>query len=351
MKNQPIPAKKTAPPVKKAAVPAKKTTSIDPKSERRYFQLLADTGNLSIEKKVWFISRIFYVNSGYYPNFKRPKSFNEKINWLRLNYCNPAEVAVDDKAGVKNYVKEVLGEEYVIPTLGIYDDVNDIDFDKLPEKFVIKTTVNSTGRGITVVKDKSKLDQDYLKYTYVDYMQEWQTASKPFLFPTNPKIKPRVIIEEYCPLLDEEDCDYEFFCFHGEPKFFYIANSFAKNTTQESQVITFYDLEGNQLPLTYAKHHRSSVQKLEKSANFDRMIEFAKKLSAPFPFVRVDFYDLHDKLYVGEMTFKSGGGFSKFEPVDWDYRFGEMLDLKKVPKEFIHLQEGFPAETCAGEEN
>ena len=84
---------------------------------------------------------------------------------------------------------------------------------------------------------------------------------------------------------------------------------------------------------------------------FTLMIEFAKKLSAPFPFVRVDFYDLHDKLYVGEMTFKSGGGFSKFEPVDWDYRFGEMLDLKKVPKEFIHLQEGFPAETCAGEEN
>ena len=156
--------------------------------------------DLTKEEKEWYLSKIFYEETGYFPDLKNPKSFNEKINWMKLNYYNPIEKNIIDKYEFKNYIKEKLGEGYTIPAIGIYNGINEIDFTKLPNSFVIKITNQGSAQGVKIIKDKRKIDIGKLKYELNDLMQNWNNIYW-YCFSRGYKdIKPRILIEEYMPI-------------------------------------------------------------------------------------------------------------------------------------------------------
>ena len=292
--------------------------------------LYSNVDKFTTSQKIWFLTQEFYKRTGYFPNFKHPRSFNEKINWMKLNYYNPTEKNIIDKYEFKNYIKEQLGEGYTIPLIGLYEDVNDIDFDELPDRFVIKTTTNGGAQGVIVVTNKNRLKINKTKYKLNNLLQEWNSCYYTILDAGYKDIKPRIIIEEYMPIREGKALEYKMFCFHGEVKFCLIeCDYFGKNPKR-----AFYDKDFNEMPFKIGSMPKVKVKKPE---TYNEMIRIAEKLSAGFPFVRVDFYDINGRVYVGEMTFTSGGGYSKFTPLEWDFRLGEYLDLKKLNPEYMHI--------------
>lgn len=280
--------------------------------------------------KKWFLSNLFYERVGYYPNLKTPKSFNEKLNWMKLHYDNPVQRRCVDKCEFKSYIKEELGDGYTIPMIGVYEDVDDIDFDKLPEKFVVKSTLQGAGTFMKIVTDKSKLDINKVKYELNNYLQDWNTSYYTILARAYKGLKPRIIIEEYMPIRENEALEYKFFCYHGEMKFCIVEMDYFGKNPQRA----FYDKDFQEVPFRINNHLKKSRLE-EKPVKYDEMVTLAEKLSKVFPFVRVDFYVVEDKLYVGEFTFTSGGGFSIFDPLEWDYKVGEWLDLEKLESEYL----------------
>ena len=267
-----------------------------------------------------YIQLYYFAQFKHFCNLKNPKTYNEKLNWLKLNDRNPEYTKMVDKYEVKKYVSNIIGEEYIIPTLGIWDKFDDIDFDELPEQFVLKCTHDS--EGVVIVKDKSKFEKnvarkkinDALKCNFYYIGREWPYK----------KIKPRIIAEKY---MEDEECgelrDYKFFCFNGEPKAMFIASDRGIGETK----FDYYDLEFNHLNII--QHYPNSNLKIEKPKNFDKMIELAKILSKNFIHVRVDFYEVNGKIYFGELTFYHFSGFQPFVPNEWDYKFGELINLKE----------------------
>ena len=282
--------------------------------------------DLSTDQKIWYLSQKFYEEVGYFPDLKNPKSFNEKINWLKLNYFNPSEEICIDKFKMKEYVATKLGTEYVIPSLGVYDDVNDIDFSTLPNKFVIKVTTSGSGEGVEVVKDKRKLNIDRIKYKFNNLLQEWNTIYYYCLSRGDKNIKPKILIEEYIDT-QEPLVDYKFMCFHGEPKWVLTCSNRGKKVVYEN-----HDLSWN---LLIPSPKSSTKMTISCPKKFNQMLEIASKLSSQFPFVRVDFYEVNDKIYVGELTFTPKGGFNSYYK-NWDYKIGEWLDLNKINPEYIN---------------
>lgn len=259
----------------------------------------------------------FWLKMGKRLNLKNPVTYNEKLQWLKLNYQNPAHTEMVDKASVKQFVAETIGSEYVIPMFGCWDKFDDIDFSKLPNQFVLKTT-HGCG-GIIICKNKSELNiletkeklEKSLKQNYFIFGREWPYKN----------VIPKIIAEEY--MVDESGTelkDYKFFCFNGQPKVLFVATDRATDTRFD-----FYDMNFNSLPIING--HERAVKKIAKPKNFERMIELSKKLSKHIPHVRVDFYNVNGKIFFGEMTFYHWGGMKPFEPEEWDYTFGNWLEL------------------------
>ncbi len=232
-----------------------------------------------------------------------------------------------DKYAVRKYVADTIGEEHLIPLLGVWDSPDEIDFDALPDQFVLKCNHNS-GVGLCICKDKSKLDieSDQRGITQRSQTgllfgwQEWPYKNVPR----------RIIAEKF--MVDEsgfELKDYKFFCFNGEPKFLYIASDRGKANTEVK--FDFYDNELNLIPVLSG--HPNSDRKIVKPSSFDEMISVAKSLSSGIPHVRVDLYDINGKVYFGEMTFYHLSGFVPFVPEEWDYTFGFWLELPNKVKE------------------
>ena len=291
----------------------------------------ANEEKFTTQDKIWYLSQKFYEQTGYFPNFKNPKSLNEKLNWLKLNYYNPIENICIDKYEFKKYIKNKLGDGYTIPLLGVYDDVNDINFDKLPQKFVIKITTSGSGEGVEIVKDKNKIDVDKLKYKFNNLQQEWNSIYYYCLSRGYKNIKPRIIIEEYMPIREGDAIEYKMFCFHGEMKFCLIEKGYFSQNPKRA----IYNKNFELMPF---KINFIPVQTLNiKPEKYKLMIKIAETLAKDFPFVRVDFYLIANTIYVGEMTFTSGGGFSIFQPEEWDYKIGEWLDLTKLNSEYLHI--------------
>ena len=257
---------------------------------------------------------------GYPLNLDSPKSYNEKIQWLKLNDIHPEYQDMVDKATAKDYVASIVGDKYIIPTLGIWNSVDDIEWEKLPNQFVVKATGDSGG--VYVCKDKKsfnkkeaikKLKKHFLNYNF--YNLEYPYKHVPH----------RYIAEEY--MEDEsrfELKDYKIFCFNGVPRFIFVATGRQQNDTR----FDFYDTEFNHLPVTNG--HKNADVWPTKPQNFEEMLTVAEKLSKGIPHVRVDLYNCNGKIYFGEMTFFHWSGFVPFEPVEWDYKFGEYLQLPKV---------------------
>ncbi|MBR6446466.1 MAG: glycosyl transferase [Prevotella sp.] len=255
----------------------------------------------------------------YKLNLDNPRTFNEKLQWIKLNDHNPLYTELVDKYRVKQYVTEKVGSEYVIPLLGQWDSVDKIEWEKLPNQFVIKCSHDS---GSTVLcKDKSALDIDTAKKKLESSLKRnyyWESREWPYK-----NVKPRIFAEAYMEDEFGELRDYKWFCFDGEPKAMFVASDRQKN--DEETKFDFYDENFNHLPITNG--HPNSSTFIEKPKGFDIMKELASKLSKGLPEVRMDFYDVNGKVYFGEFTFFHWGGLMPFEPREWDLKFGDWIKL------------------------
>jgi len=288
-------------------------------NKNRFYNNIVDS-LFSTEVKKHILEERFYNMVGYFPNLDNPRSLNEKLNWLKLYYKNPLMTKCFDKITFKDYIKEQLGEGYTVPLLGVYRNAEDIDFDKLPEQFVIKSNCGWGSLQVGVVKDKSKVDWDKMKQAANSWLIPWNNYYYQSFEWDSKDVQPQLVIEEFVGELDGDVPDYKFLCFNGEPRCMFVVAD-----RRSDMALNFYDMDWNLLPFT--RKYPNTKYPLQKPKNFDKMVEIARKLSKPFPFVRVDFYDCSDRLYVGELTFMPGGGVEPFEPVEWDYKIGEMLEL------------------------
>ena len=267
--------------------------------------------------------KLFYRGAmGKKLNLKDPKTFNEKIQWLKLYDRKPEYSIMVDKHEAKGYVADKIGEEYIVPSYGVWDNFDDIDFDKLPDQFVLKCTHDCGG--LIICRDKSKLDiaaarEKINKCLKKEYF--WGTREWPYL-----AVKPRIIAEAY--MEDEKTAelrDYKFFCFDGEAKVMFIASD--RQTEGVETKFDFFDMDYNHLPFTNG--HPNADVLPEKPETFEKMKELAGKLSEGIPQLRVDFYEVNGHIYFGELTFSHWGGMVAFEPEEWDCKLGEMIKLDK----------------------
>lgn len=255
-------------------------------------------------------------------NLDNPKSFNEKLQWLKLYDRNCDYVKLVDKYLVKEYLSRKIGEKYVIPTIGVWDCVDQIDFDALPNQFVLKCTHDSGG--VIVCKDKRTFDVDKAKKTlkkslrrdYFYHGREWPYK----------KVKRRVIAEQY--MVDDsgyELKDYKLMCFNGQVKCSFTCSN---RTCKGGLYVNFYDK--NWIPMPFERHYPKNPKEIDKPISYDKMVELAEVLSKGIPFVRIDFYEIEGNPYVGELTFYPGSGFEEFIPEEWDDILGDWIDLTEL---------------------
>ncbi len=274
-----------------------------------------------------FLQLYYRKNMHKWVDFKNPKSFNEKIQWLKVNDHNPIYIQLCDKYEVRKFVEKLYGKEYLIPCYGVYNSFSEIDFDKLPSQFVIKCTHDSGS--VVVCHDKSTQDFEYmrskiekgLKHNSYDYAREWQYKN----------IQPRIIVEKF--MIQDDGfgeklgiIDYKFFCFNGKPQFYYVSRGLENHETAR---ISFFDLSGNPMPFV-----RSDYKPFEGSIKprfLSQMIEMsqiaAKEIGSDF--LRVDFYEIDNQIYFSEFTLHPCSGVMPIVPTEWDYKIGDMLQLHK----------------------
>lgn len=268
-----------------------------------------------------FLKIKFRLKIGRRLNLDNPTTFNEKMQWLKLYDRRNNYSLMVDKYEVKNYVANIIGQQYIIPTLGVWDNFENIDFDSLPNSFVLKCTHDSGG--LVICNDKSVFDiqeakkkiEKSLKVNYYYIGREWPYKN----------IKPRIIAEEN--LINEETDqlkDYKFFCFNGKVKFFKI--DFNRFTDHRAN---YYDREMNLLPFGELDYLPDPDHIENKPSKLCKMIELAEILSKGFPFLRVDLYNPGEKVYFGELTFYPASGLGKFIPNEWDEKLGELLSINK----------------------
>lgn len=273
-----------------------------------------------IPDSIWILFQ-YHRKIGKWPNLKHPKTFNEKLQWLKLHDRNPLYTKLVDKHEVKKIVAKKIGEEHIIPTLGVWNKFDEIDFNKLPNQFVLKCTHDSGG--LVIVKDKSKFDinaakkkiNKCMKMNYYWAYREWPYKN----------VKPRIIAEKY--MEDEsgyELKDYKVFCFDGIPKAFFIATDRAIHKTK----FDFFDAELNHLPIRQHYPNNSKFV-IPDPAGIKKMFAFARILTQNFKHCRADFYNINGKIYFGELTFSHFSGMQPIEPAEWDDKFGSWLNLEK----------------------
>lgn len=254
-------------------------------------------------------------------NLNSPVLYNEKLQWLKLYNRRPEYVTMVDKYKVKELVSERLGSEYVIPTLGVWDKPDDIEWDKLPNQFVLKTNHDGGGNGIVVCKDKTKLNRrkvlrelrhSFYRNTYL-IGREW-----PYKM-----VKRCVFAEQYMEDKYGELRDYKFFCFNGSVKILFVATN--RNAKSGVYFFDYFDSDFNHLDI-YNGHPLAS-KPIEKPQSFELMKQLAGELSKGIPHVRVDFYEVEGKPYFGEFTFFHMGGTGEFQPDKWNKTFGDWITL------------------------
>lgn len=266
----------------------------------------------------------FRIKLGRKPDLDNPQTFNEKLQWLKLHDRKSIYTTMVDKYEAKRYVADIIGEGYIVPTLGVYDRFDKIDFNKLPNQFVIKCTHDSGG--LVIVKDKAKLNINKakrkinrsLKRNYYYPGREWPYKN----------VKPRILIEKYMVEKKSKELkDYKYFCFNGKPEIILTCSErFSKDGLRE----TWFDSEWNLLPITEGGHEIDETIKRPKK--YKEMSRLARKLSDGIAFVRIDFYEIDGKVFFGEITFFPASGYEIFDPEEWDKKLGEMIDLEPLMK-------------------
>lgn len=253
-----------------------------------------------------------------YPlNLDNPQTFTEKLNWLKLYDRNPLYHNLVDKYEVKQWVTDKIGAEYVVKTYALYNSANEIDFEKLPNSFVLKCTHNSGG--MIICQDKNTLDIAKTKEILLKGLnvRDYSNINKEWVYKD---VRPRIIAEE---LLEdntfEELVNYKFWCFNGEPRVMYI-------TVKTDDIWeNFYDMDFN--PLDISHGYRKYEGKIDKPIAFEQMKEIARKLSQGIPHVRVDLYQIKGQPKFSELTFYDWGGFANIYPIEWDYKIGSWIKV------------------------
>ena len=269
-----------------------------------------------------FLKLKYRLKTGKRLDLKNPKTFNEKLQWLKLYDRKDVYTTMADKCDVKEYVAKIIGDKHIIPTLGVYDRFEDIDFSELPNQFVIKCTHDSGG--LVIVKNKKKLDYNSarrkiskcLMTNYYYHGREWPYKN----------IKPRVIVERYMkdtsPIID-----YKLFCFNGKPEIILVCSD---RFSEEGLKETWFDSDWNRLPITEGGH---KIDKgVRKPKKYNEMKKLAEQLADGMAFVRIDFYEINGRVYFGEITFFPASGLEAFDPEEWDEKLGNLIDLSIVKK-------------------
>lgn len=267
----------------------------------------------------------YYFRMGKVLHLKHPKTFNEKIQWLKLYGRRPIDTVLADKYAVKEYITNTIGSQYVIPLIGVWNSFDEIDFSQLPDQFVLKCTHDSGG--IVVCKDKSTLNIDKAKRVINHALKnDFYVFSREKAYKNIPR---RIIAEEYKEDSKTKELrDYKFFCFDGEPKLLYVASD--RQNAEEETKFDFFDMQYNRLPFTNG--HPNSIVLPEQPTKFEEMKKLAGILSKGIPHVRVDFYEVNGRVFFGEMTYSHLAGMTPFDPEDWDYTLGSWITLPTITK-------------------
>lgn len=254
-------------------------------------------------------------------NLNNPQSFNEKLQWLKLHDRNPLYTTLVDKFAVKQWVADCIGDEYVIPTLGVWDSFGEIDFDCLPDRFVLKCTHDSGG--LAICHDKASFDKEDARRRISDSLKRnfyWHAREWPYK-----NVRPRIIAEQYLtpdPVTGEVT-DYKFMCFGGTVHCVFTCSGRAMGDLR----VDFFDLGWHHLPFT--RHYPNADITPSKPSRLMEMKALAERLSKGIPFVRVDFYDVAGEPRFGEMTFYPGAGLEEFTPESWDDILGDWIELPR----------------------
>ena len=282
---------------------------------------LANKGILNWMPDKTLIKLMYKSRMGKPLNLDNPRSFSEKLQWLKLYDRKPWYSTLVDKYEVRSYIEETIGKEYLIPLYGVWDDPDEIDFDGLPDQFVLKCTHDSGS--VIICQDKTKLDKNKAKkklkraqrFNYYYCSREWPYKN----------VKPRIIAEKYMVnnRSTTELSDYKWFCFDGVAKVMFVVTD--RQTPGEETKMDYFDMEFRHLPFINGCPNTTHI--IEKPANFELMRELAERISKGLPHARVDFYEADGRVYFGEITFFDGCGMTPFEPDEWDDILGSWIQL------------------------
>ena len=268
-----------------------------------------------------YIQLYYRLRTGRKLNMKNPTTFNEKIQWMKFNYRFPLQSVVSDKLLVRNYVKEKIGKEYLIPLLGKWKKFDEIDFDTLPDQFVLKC--NHDSGGLVVCRDKSALDyrkaknkiEKSLKSNFYTIGREYQYRN----------IKPMILCEKFISENGKVPMDYKIYCFNGKPDVILVCRNRFSNDSHKAEYL-FYDQNWKFLPWIKGDEKKKDP-KLPRPKNLDEMLEVAKKLSEDFIYARIDLYNVNGKIYFGEITLSPNSGFYSGLTEETDRILGEKIHI------------------------
>ena len=284
------------------------------------FMTLGQRGVFNWMNDITYLKIAYRIKMGKKLNLDSPETLNEKLQWIKLYDHRPEYTQMVDKYNAKRYIAEHVGEQYVVPNLGVWDSFDDIDIDSLPDKFVLKCTHDSGG--VVICTDKSKWDPKKaktkinrcLKHNYYWGQREWAYKD----------VKPRIIAEKYMTDESENELkDYKIFCFNGRAEYVEVDfNRWVKHKLNP------YDFDWN--PLNFCdKSKNDYLANIPRPKHLEEMRTVAEKISQNYPFLRVDFYSIYDQLYIGELTLYPGSGYIQFNPPEVDLKYGKILNLGK----------------------
>lgn len=268
-----------------------------------------------------YISMKFRKNVGTWPNLRNPKTFNEKLQWLKLHDTDPVFTDMVDKYAVKKIITDKIGGQYVIPAYGVWDSFDEIDFDQLPDRFVLKTTHDCGG---VVICDKENLDRAAVK-SFLERHQKmnyfYEAREKPYK-----NARPKILAEAFAGEPGSTLVVYKVLCFHGEPRIIQVI----QDDKTKKETIDYFDAQWNLMP--FRQNYPNSPEHMPRPQKLEQMLALSKALSQDRPFIRVDWYEVAGELKFSEYTFYSDAGWAAFHPACWDEKLGSWIHLQNECK-------------------
>ena len=285
-------------------------------------RLLAFLGFFNFLPDEKFLKLLYKANTGEELNLENPVKLNEKLQWLKLHDRKPEYTIMADKYRAKEYIASKVGEEYTVPLLGVWERAEDIDFDELPDSFVLKCN-HTSSTGLCVCRDKSRLDREAVRkrlnkamaQNYYLVCREWPYKN----------ISRRIIAEQFLAEPDGSPLvDYKFYCYGGEPRYFMVSYGEAEHNVKNHK----FDTQLNSIDHLFKTQPAIPAERIKLPENIGKMIELAGVLCRGHQHLRVDMYNVGGKIYCGELTFFSGGGFIKMVSQEYSQYLADLIDLK-----------------------